>query len=83
VCEVKPKTAALARVWMKENEIIRENERVKLQEHKIIIDRIMESDAGYYTCSVTTPFGIQNKTAFLTVEEEDDGEYIHCVRREV
>ncbi|CAB4006247.1 uncharacterized protein LOC110252588 [Paramuricea clavata] len=61
---------------MKENEIIPENQRVKLEENKLKIDKIMESDAGYYTCSVTTPFGIQNKTAFLTViqseEEEDD-----------
>ncbi|CAB3999804.1 papilin-like isoform X2, partial [Paramuricea clavata] len=75
VCEVKPEVAVLATVWMKENETISENRRVKIREDKLIINRTMESDAGYYTCSVTTPFGIQNKTAFLTVtktEEEDD-----------
>jgi hypothetical protein len=78
VCEVKPEIAVLATVWMKENEIISENRRVKIGEDKLIINQTMESDAGYYTCSVTTSFGIQNKTAFLTViktGEEDDGKY--------
>jgi hypothetical protein len=68
-------------LWLKENETVSENQRIKFGENKLIINRTMESDAGYYTCSVRTDFGNKSKTAFLTViesEEEDDSEYSKC-----
>ena len=70
VCEVKPKTAATV-VWMKENEEISENQRVRFGNQRLIINQATESDAGNYTCIVKTTFGTRNKTAYLTVTEDE------------
>lgn len=78
ICEVKSNTTVWDTVWMKGNETITENSRVKFIEHKLFINKTMESDAGYYTCSVRTRFGIHNKTAFIKVtasDEEEDGKF--------
>ena len=72
MCEIEPKGAALATVWIKGSKVIDKSNRIKFGENKIIIFRTIEDDAGYYTCSVTTANGIYNGTAFLTVEPEED-----------
>ena len=74
-------TTVLGTVWMKGNAILSENRRVQFGDQAVMINKTMESDAGYYTCCVKTIFGSWNKTAYLTVieseEEENDGKFVH------
>lgn len=82
VCEIIPRTTTvLDTVWMKGNAILSENRGVQFGDQAVIINKTMESDAGYYTCCVKTRFGSLNKTAYLTVieseEEENEGKFVH------
>ncbi|XP_028401251.1 uncharacterized protein LOC114524306 [Dendronephthya gigantea] len=74
VCKVEPRNATLTIKWMKGQENLTENERIKSERNKITINRTVANDTGYYTCIVKTPLGFKRKTAHLTVEEEDDDE---------
>lgn len=80
VCDVKPKNAVLAIVWTKGDETVIESERIMFGEQSLIIKRVIQSDVGYYTCSIKTSSGNLSKTAFLTVMKQkeiyNDGRYL-------
>lgn len=74
-CDVKPKSAVESVVWYKEGKIVHNSRRMTLDKNLLVINETLQSDTGYYTCSVYSTSGNHNMTAFLTIlesEQEDD-----------
>ncbi|XP_046854195.1 uncharacterized protein LOC124447329 isoform X2 [Xenia sp. Carnegie-2017] len=76
-CDVEPKSAVESVVWYKEGKIVHNSRRMTLDKNLLAINETLQSDTGYYTCSVYSTSGNHNMTAFLTIlesEQEDDNE---------
>uniref|UniRef100_A0A4W3HDD7 Contactin 4 n=1 Tax=Callorhinchus milii TaxID=7868 RepID=A0A4W3HDD7_CALMI len=71
IIECKPKASPRATIsWMKQNEILQENERILiLEDGSLRVANVTKRDGGLYTCIAHNSFGSANSTGSLVVKD--------------